>query len=86
MRDVVIARDYLMNGLRQTAEDLVTRRLGPRRPLEIAQARGKEVIQDRWTGLDREIDAGLEGRRITEVSVTPTPADATEEFAPEESR
>ena len=64
MRDVVIARDYLMNGLRQTAEDLVTRRLGPRRPLEIAQARGKEVIQDRWTGLDREIDAGLEGRRI----------------------
>ena len=64
MRDVVIARDYLMNGLRETAEDLVTRRLGPRRALEIAQARGKEVSQDRWTGLDREIDAALEGGRI----------------------
>ena len=64
MRDVVIARDYLMNGLRETAEDLVTRRLGPRRALEIAQARGKEVSQDRWTGLDRELDAALEGRRI----------------------
>lgn len=34
----------------------------------------------------RFVVSGLEGRRITEVSVTPTPADATEEFAPEESR
>ncbi len=64
MRDVVIARDYLMNGLRETAEDLVTQRLGPRRALEIAQARESEVSQDRWTGLDREIDAALEGGRI----------------------
>lgn len=64
MRDVVIARDYLISGLRETAEDLVTRRLGPRRALEIAQARVSEVSQDRWTGLDREIDAGLEGDRI----------------------
>lgn len=64
MRDVVIARDYLMNGLRDTAEDLVTQRLGPRRALEIAQARESEVSQDRWTGLDREINAAVQGGRI----------------------
>lgn len=64
MKDVVIARDYLMNGLRETAEDLVTRRLGPRRALEIAQARESEIRQDRWTGLDRDINAALEGGRI----------------------
>jgi len=64
MRDVVIARDYLMNGLRETAEDLVSKRLGPRRALEIAQARESEVSQDRWTGLDRDIDKGVLGGRI----------------------
>jgi len=64
MHDVVIARDYLMNGLRETAEDLVTQRLGPRRALEIAQARESEVSQDRWTGLDRDIDKGVLGGRI----------------------
>lgn len=64
MRDVVIARDYLMSGLRETAEDLVTQRLGPRRALEIAQARESEVSQDRWTGLDRDIDKAVQGGRV----------------------
>ena len=32
--------------------------------LEIAQARESEVSQDRWTGIDREIDAALEGRKV----------------------
>ena len=64
MRDVVIAKGYLTSGLREAAEELVTRRLGPRRTLEIAQARGAEVSQTRWTGLDREIEAALEDGRI----------------------
>ena len=64
MRDVVIARDYLTRGLRAAAEDLATQRLGPRRTLEIAEVRSREVSLDRWTGLDREIEAKLEGARI----------------------
>lgn len=61
MKDVVIARDYLTHGLREAAEDLVTQRLGPRRALEIAETRQKQVDQDRWTGLDREIENLIDG-------------------------
>ena len=63
-RDVVIARDYLTKGLREAAEDLATERLGPRRTLEIAEARKKDVSQERWTGLDREIDSRVEQGRF----------------------
>ena len=61
MKEVVIARDYLTHGLREAAEELVTQRLGPRRTLEIAETRQKQVGQDRWTGLDREIEKRLKG-------------------------
>ncbi|TRO86100.1 DUF3363 domain-containing protein [Glycocaulis profundi] len=52
-RDIVLAKDYLMNGLREVAEDIVTARLGPRRDLEILRARHSEVAKDRLTGIDR---------------------------------
>lgn len=64
MKDVVIARDYLTKGLREAAEELATQRHGPRRTLEIANARQNEVEQDRWTGLDREIETRLEQGRF----------------------
>lgn len=64
MKDVVIARDYLTKGLRAAAQDLATQRLGPRRTLEIANARQQQVDQDRWTGLDREIETHLEQGRF----------------------
>lgn len=62
-QDLVIARDYLMKGLRARAEEGLTQELGPRRDVEIAKARQREVTTDRFTGLDREL-AGLavEGR------------------------
>ena len=62
-QDLVIARDYLMKGLRARAEEGLTQELGPRRDVEIAKARQREVTKDRFTGLDREL-AGLavEGR------------------------
>jgi len=64
MRDVVIARDYLTHGLRETAEELVTQRLGPRRALEIAETRQRQVTQERWTGLDREVENRIENGRF----------------------
>jgi type IV secretory pathway VirD2 relaxase len=65
MKDVVIARDYLTKGLREAAEELATQRLGPRRALEIANERQRQVAQDRWTGLDSEIEKRLEGRAFS---------------------
>lgn len=54
-KDLVIAREYLTQGLRRRACDLVTRRLGPRRDLEIAKAQAREVTADRLTGIDRQL-------------------------------
>ena len=53
--DLVIARDYLTNGLRARAEEGLTQELGPRRDVEIAEARYREVSKDRFTSLDREL-------------------------------
>ncbi|MBA4228756.1 MAG: conjugal transfer protein TraI [Hyphomonas sp.] len=67
-RDLVIAPDYIRQGLASRAQDIVTECLGPRRDLEIAQAHQREVSQDRFTGLDRGIlaEASETGIRITE--------------------
>ncbi|PQA87585.1 DUF3363 domain-containing protein [Hyphococcus luteus] len=64
MKDVVIARDYLMHGLREAAEDIVTGRLGPRRYLEILRARHSEIGKDRFTSIDRELERAMSDGRI----------------------
>ena len=54
-RDLVIARDYLTRGLRARAQEIALERLGPRRDLEIASARAREVEAERCTSIDREL-------------------------------
>ncbi|MBU2533709.1 MAG: DUF3363 domain-containing protein [Alphaproteobacteria bacterium] len=54
-RDLIIAREYLTQGLRRQAEDIATQTLGPRRDLEILRSRQSEVSQDRFTGIDRQL-------------------------------
>lgn len=62
-QDLVIARNYLTRGLRARAEERLTQELGPRRDIEIAKSKFREVAQDRFTGLDREIaELAIEGR------------------------
>ena len=51
--DLVIARDYIGNGLRGRASERATLELGPRSDLEIRSGLEREVQADRWTGLDR---------------------------------
>jgi type IV secretory pathway VirD2 relaxase len=53
--DLVIARDYLIQGLRERACELVTLDLGPRTDIEIQTAIRAEVSQERLTGLDRTL-------------------------------
>ncbi|MEL7452480.1 MAG: DUF3363 domain-containing protein [Pseudomonadota bacterium] len=66
-QDLVIARDYLMKGLRARAEETLTQELGPRRDIEIVKSRHREVSQDRFTELDREI-AHLSNQGVAELS------------------
>lgn len=54
-QDLVISRDYIKEGMRARAQDLVTQELGPRNDLDIRRALERQVEQERWTQLDRQI-------------------------------
>jgi type IV secretory pathway VirD2 relaxase len=62
-KDLVIARDYISNGMRARAQDLVTQELGPRSDLDIRRSLDSQVEADRWTRLDRQLvrDASRHG-------------------------
>ena len=55
-RDLVIARDYLTEGLRERASAIVSDELGPRRDLEIARAQERDVTAGRLTRLDAKLE------------------------------
>ncbi|EML1093764.1 relaxase/mobilization nuclease and DUF3363 domain-containing protein [Pseudomonas aeruginosa] len=54
-KDLVIARDYIAEGMRNRASELATEWLGPRTELEIQQSLQLEVQQERFTNLDRTL-------------------------------
>jgi type IV secretory pathway VirD2 relaxase len=54
-RDLIIAREYIARGMRQRASELATEWLGERTERDIKAALNREVTQERWTSLDREI-------------------------------
>jgi type IV secretory pathway VirD2 relaxase len=54
-RDLVIARDYISQGLRARAAHLATLELGPRSDLDIRRNLNSQVEADRWTNLDRTL-------------------------------
>ncbi len=62
-KDLVIARDYIREGLRGRAQDLITRELGPRHDHEIRRNLVRQIEAERWTALDRQLvrDAGKSG-------------------------
>src|SRR5258708_38379320 len=53
--DLVISRDYISQGLRSRAEELVSIELGPKSEHEIRNSLEREVTAERWTRLDQEI-------------------------------
>lgn len=54
-KDLIISQDYITRGMRERAAELATEWLGPRTELEIQRAMQREVVQERWTGLDRSL-------------------------------
>jgi type IV secretory pathway VirD2 relaxase len=49
-------RSYIASGMRWRAQELATQELGPRHEFEIRRARGREITQERFTSLDRELE------------------------------
>jgi type IV secretory pathway VirD2 relaxase len=54
-QDLVISRDYIKEGMRDRARDLITRELGPRTEQEIRRTLERQIDADRWTNLDRQL-------------------------------
>jgi len=73
-KDLVIARDYIANGMRRRASELLTLELGPQTVRELGQKLARQVEQDRFTDLDRALvrDA-VDG--IVDARATPQHAD-----------
>lgn len=63
-KDLIIAREYLSEGLRERVSAQVTLDLGPRSDLEISTARQLEVGQTRLTSIDHDLlrDADGDGK------------------------
>lgn len=59
MRDdgenLVISRDYISEGMRDRARDLITQELGPRNEHDIRRTLERQVEAERWTNLDRQL-------------------------------
>ncbi len=54
-KDLIIARHYLTDGMRLRACELSTRWLGLRTEMEILESLQRDVSQEAWTGLDRQL-------------------------------
>jgi type IV secretory pathway VirD2 relaxase len=63
-RQLRMDRAYIARGLRWSAQELATERLGPRLENEIQRTREREVRQERFTSLDREIEQAATERRV----------------------
>ena len=53
--NLVISRDYIKEGMRDRARDLITQELGPRTDQEIRRTLERQVEVERWTNLDRQL-------------------------------
>ena len=77
--DLVISRDYIREGMRARAQQLLTLELGPRSDREIRHSLETQVGAERWTRLDRVLarDAAAHG---SVVDLRPEPGQSQENF------
>lgn len=62
--NLVISRDYITHGMRGRASELATDLLGPQTEREMRERMTREVGQERWTGLDRQLAEQGRDRRV----------------------
>ncbi|NWG25573.1 MAG: DUF3363 domain-containing protein [Pseudorhodoplanes sp.] len=53
--NLVISSDYIKEGMRDRARDLITQELGPRTDHDIRTALERQIEAERWTNLDRQL-------------------------------
>ena len=76
--NLVISRDYIKEGMRDRARDLITQELGPRADHEIRRALERQIGTERWTNLDRQL--ARDSYRTGVVDLAPRPDRQPDEF------
>ncbi|HXZ18126.1 MAG TPA: DUF3363 domain-containing protein [Roseiarcus sp.] len=66
--DLVISRDYIKQGMRARAQDLVTQELGPRTDRDIQLALERQVDAESWTQLDRQLQRDAERHGVIDLA------------------
>ncbi|MGV2052472.1 relaxase/mobilization nuclease domain-containing protein [Agrobacterium sp. 22-209-1] len=76
---LVIDRDYIREGMRSRARDILTQELGPRTDLDIRRTMDRQIKTERWTQLDRALvrQASMENGVI---DLRPDPDHRPDEF------
>ena len=77
-QDLVIARDYIKEGMRDRARNLITQELGPRTDLDIRRTLERQIETERWTQLDRQL--ARDGRDTGIIDLAPVPGRQPDEF------
>jgi type IV secretory pathway VirD2 relaxase len=77
-QDLVISRDYIKEGMRDRARDLITQELGPRTDLDIRRSLERQVDTERWTQLDRQLVR--DGRNTGVIDLAPDPNSQPDEY------
>ncbi len=70
-QDLVISRDYIKEGLRARAQDLVTQELGLRTDLDIQRSLERQIVAERWTQLDRQLARDADRHGIIDLAPSP---------------
>lgn len=74
--DLVVSRDYIANGLRQRAMELATNELGFRTDLDVFQSLARDIRAERYTALDRRLQALQERDGFIDLRIVPVGARA----------
>ncbi|WP_454629249.1 relaxase/mobilization nuclease domain-containing protein [Bradyrhizobium cenepequi] len=76
--NLVISRDYIKEGMRDRARDLITQELGPRTDHEIRRTLERQIGVERWTNLDRQL--ARDAYRTGVIDLAPHPSRQPDEF------
>ncbi|MEP9356428.1 DUF3363 domain-containing protein [Xanthobacter sp. KR7-65] len=76
--NLVISRDYIKEGMRDRARDLITQELGPRTDQEIHRTLERQIAAERWTNLDRQL--ARDSTRTGVIDLAPRPDRQPDEF------
>jgi type IV secretory pathway VirD2 relaxase len=70
-QNLVISRDYIREGMRAQAREIVTQELGPRTDLEIRQSLERQVEAERWTEIDRDLSRTMQRDGVIDMAPEP---------------